>query len=103
MSIEKQRDYYCLVTLRDSKTCTLPNFFFTARVTDAAGWKDKKKGEMYPERDGHEGLREGIGWHTGEAIIIVSGWRRGPNDILFKKQSGNSSLQERIDNAARDR
>lgn len=50
--VEKQRDYHnCLIALCDNKTRTSPNFFFTACVTDAAGWKDKKK-EIYPERDG---------------------------------------------------
>lgn len=31
---------------------------------------------------------------TEKAIIILSGWRRGYGDILFKTQSPNSSLQE---------
>lgn len=82
------------------------------RVTDGGAEKIKRKrrvGENKKKERGGPGAavrqtrgcaRGWIGWHTGEAIIIVSGWRRDSDDILFKKQSGNSPLQEDRYNAA---
>lgn len=59
-----------------------------------------KKNRSQTQRETQSKLLHTYQLTLGKVIIIVSGWRRDTNDILFKKQSGNSS-RFKIDNVAR--